>query len=120
MENIIDYTYSWIKSMSEGRKFSGHDFFSGFPQPHKSQITKRNLDTLYYAMALIAEYDKAIDLSYYNFLEDKTLTKEPWRMGKRELTWFLKHALVIIMECDGEKFKNSTQLINNNKNDNTN
>lgn len=106
MEKIIDYTYSWIKAMSKGRKFSGHDFFSGFPQPHKSQISKRNLDTLYYAMTLIGKYDTKIDLSYYDFLEDKTLRKNPWRIDKKELTWFLKHALITIKECCGGDFKN--------------
>lgn len=96
MEEIIEYTYNWLRAMSDGRKFSGHDFFSGFPQPYKEQISKLKLDTLYYALSLISEYDEKVDLSYYDFLEDKTLRTLPWRMGKRGLTCFLHHALINI------------------------
>lgn len=87
MKELINYTKQILKIGFETDKVNGHDFFAGFPQPYKKQLSSNTLDLLYYSIEFIVKYSttREIDNWRYDFI-NCTMEERPPSMEPNKIT----------------------------------
>lgn len=99
MKEILTYIEQILEIGLRDKKISGHDYFSGFPQPYKDKITKELSSLLYYAVELLIEInsDNNVKSWRYDYLRDLSLNDQPGGMGRdRTAHWNLWTVLKVI------------------------